>query len=377
MEYDVNNRLIKYNGETVKYDKDGNMTYGPLNGEMTDFTYDCRNRLIQAGDTKYEYDAENNRIAVIKNAGTDDETITRYTVDSASGELTQVVKSVETDKPGNEKILYYYYADNRLVAQEEYVSVDSTSVSVTDASDVQSPTTSKKLVAVKDTYLTYHFNNVGSTTAVTDKDSSVVFEYKYSPYGDLISGEYGQVSFLYNGQYGVTSDDNGLYYMRARYYNVDIKRFVNQDVLTGSIDSSPSLNRYAYVEGNPVSFLDPFGLEPLVTDGMHTKASILSYAGGAVSLFNPLAGLLIGEIAIFSDIGLYLNNIFTSNFDTEVIQTALFSTLENLGWFTLGYISYWEIPTYGAYKVVVDKNSIENIVVTVIKKFLDKYVWGE
>jgi len=343
---------------------------------MTDFTYDCRNRLIHADNTKYEYDADNNRIAVIKNAGTDDETTTRYTVDRASGELTQVVKSVETDKDGTEKVLYYYYADNKLVAQEQYESAESSSHDENAENDShnQLPTI---LTVVKDTYLTYHFNNVGSTTAVTDEDSSVVYEYKYSPYGDLISGEYGQVSFLYNGQYGVTSDDNGLYYMRARYYNVDIKRFVNQDVLTGSIDSSPSLNRYAYVEGNPVSFLDPFGLEPLVTDGMHTKASILSYAGGAVSLFNPLAGLLIGEIAIFSDIGLYLNNIFTSNFDTEVIQTALFSTLENLGWFTLGYISYWEIPTYGAYKVVVDKNSIENIVVTVIKKFLDKYVWGE
>jgi len=96
------------------------MIYGPLNGEMTDFTYDCRNRLVQAGNTKYEYDAENNRIAVTKYAGTDEETTTRYTVDSASGELTQVVKSLETDKAGNEKVLYYYYASNKLVAQEEY-----------------------------------------------------------------------------------------------------------------------------------------------------------------------------------------------------------------------------------------------------------------
>ena len=66
---------------------------------------------------------------------------------------------------------------------------------------------------------------------------------------------------MYNGQYGVATDDNGLYYMRARYYNVDIKRFVNQDVVVGGIDRTSSLNRYSYVEGNPVSYLDPFGLE--------------------------------------------------------------------------------------------------------------------
>lgn len=56
MTYDENNRLLTYNGKKVQYDKDGNMTYGPLNGKMTEFVFDCRNRLIKAGDTSYEYD---------------------------------------------------------------------------------------------------------------------------------------------------------------------------------------------------------------------------------------------------------------------------------------------------------------------------------
>ena len=55
------------------------------------------------------------------------------------------------------------------------------------------------------------------------------------------------------------TDENGLYYMRARYYNPDIKRFINLDVLLGSIDEGQSLNRYAYVNGNPISYVDPFG----------------------------------------------------------------------------------------------------------------------
>jgi len=71
-----------------------------------------------------------------------------------------------------------------------------------------------------------------------------------------------QQDVVYNGQYGVVTDSNGLYYMRARYYNVDIKRFINQDVVEGSIINSPSLNKYAYCQGNPVSLLDPFGLSP-------------------------------------------------------------------------------------------------------------------
>ena len=49
--------------------------------------------------------------------------------------------------------------------------------------------------------------------------------------------------------------------MRARYYNVSIMRFINQDVVHGNLSDSQSLNRFAYVEGNPINFLDPFGLE--------------------------------------------------------------------------------------------------------------------
>ena len=51
--------------------------------------------------------------------------------------------------------------------------------------------------------------------------------------------------------------------MRARYYNVNIKRFINQDVVHGSINVSQSLNRYSYVQGNPIKLTDPFGLSPL------------------------------------------------------------------------------------------------------------------
>ena len=50
--------------------------------------------------------------------------------------------------------------------------------------------------------------------------------------------------------------------MRARYYNPDIKRFINQDIKVGDVGNSQSLNRYAYCEGNPVSLVDPFGLSP-------------------------------------------------------------------------------------------------------------------
>ena len=57
MTYDADNRMLTYNGEALRYDADGNQTYGPLNGVMTEFTYDCRNRLVSAEDVVYTSDA--------------------------------------------------------------------------------------------------------------------------------------------------------------------------------------------------------------------------------------------------------------------------------------------------------------------------------
>ncbi len=379
MEYDKTNRLIKYNGKEVKYDKDGNMVYGPLNGEMAGFVYDCRNRLVQAGTTKYEYDAEDNRTAVIKNAGTREEVRIEYVVDSVE-ELSRVLMAVEkksgsktsgnsmestTDNgitgsitagttagtTGNEafQTTYFYYG-NGLLAQENE----------------------------KEGYLTYHFNNVGSTNAVTDENGAVRYTYAYNPYGELTKGSYGQVMFLFNGQYGVASDDNGLYYMRARYYNVSIKRFINQDVVTGSIAESQSLNRYAYVEGNPVNYFDPFGLEPLLTDELHEFASGLSAAGAVAGFLNPSVGFFIGEIAFFFDTGVYINDIFTSKFDGDVIKKALSNTVFNGQLFTVGTMAY--LGKLGdVSKIIGDISSIITIGTTkmnleqkIVKKIIEK-----
>ncbi len=70
-----------------------------------------------------------------------------------------------------------------------------------------------------------------------------------------------ETPFLFNGMYGVMTDESlGLYDMWARYYHPLIRQFVNMDVLLGNIAEGQSLNRYAYVTGQPISYIDPFGL---------------------------------------------------------------------------------------------------------------------
>ncbi|MDD2235237.1 MAG: hypothetical protein PHV03_10140, partial [Desulfitobacteriaceae bacterium] len=44
MTYSEDNRLATFNGQEVQFDTDGNMIAGPLNGQMSSYTYDSRNR---------------------------------------------------------------------------------------------------------------------------------------------------------------------------------------------------------------------------------------------------------------------------------------------------------------------------------------------
>ena len=97
----------------------------------------------------------------------------------------------------------------------------------------------------------------------------------------------------------MSTDENGLYYMRQRYYNPEIKRFINQDILTGSLSDSQSLNRYSYVQGNPVSYTDPFGLSPiksLFTNG-NLAHSILGLASNI-----PGTGMLQSGADIYKSV---------------------------------------------------------------------------
>ena len=74
--------------------------------------------------------------------------------------------------------------------------------------------------------------------------------------------------------------------MRARYYSPEMNRFINADILKGEISDSTSLNRYAYVNGNPVSNTDPFGLSVLLTIGLIALGAVI---GGAVNAVSSMA----------------------------------------------------------------------------------------
>ena len=96
---------------------------------------------------------------------------------------------------------------------------------------------------------------LGSTILATDATQATVTSYSYDAYGNTTQLGTNDNSQQYTGR---ENDGTGLYYYRARYYSPTWDRFVSQDPIGWNAGQT---NRFSYVNGNPVSFIDPLGLD--------------------------------------------------------------------------------------------------------------------
>jgi RHS repeat-associated protein len=62
------------------------------------------------------------------------------------------------------------------------------------------------------------------------------------------------------GQFGVQQETKSLYYVRARWYDAANGRFLQKDPYPASLSNPQTLNRYVYGLNNPISRIDPLGL---------------------------------------------------------------------------------------------------------------------
>jgi RHS repeat-associated protein len=122
-------------------------------------------------------------------------------------------------------------------------------------------------IAVRDTAgsgsLTYlHGDHLGSVGLATTTGGAIASQQEFDPWGTVRSGGIAQTSLNFTGQ---RLDATGLLYYHARYYDPALARFVSADtIIPGQEDNAgtanpQNLNRYSYVNNNPLRYTDATG----------------------------------------------------------------------------------------------------------------------
>ena len=313
--YNADNQLTSFKGSAVSYDMDGNMTAGPISetDNAATYSYDSRNRLSSAGGVSYSYDVENNRksVSFLEN-GKD----VKYTfVYDRSGDSSNVLSRTKTVSEGTNVIsqttTFYVYG----AGLDHEITFDSEG----------------NEVAVK----YYHYDQVGSTIAMTDGNGAVTDRFSYDVWGysKHVEGS-SDTPFKFIGIFGVQSDSNGLINMRARYYNPTTMSFITAD----PSGFEGGFNWYLYANGNPLMNTDStgywFGLDDLIAAGigaiLGTVGQVIAdVATGEWSSWQTYAGSAVGG-AVGGWSGLYTFNPYamgavagaTSNFTTQGLNWA-------------------------------------------------------
>lgn len=109
----------------------------------------------------------------------------------------------------------------------------------------------------------------GTPLAETDASGNITATFEYTPYGTYAPQGTSAPGVTPNGP-GYTGHVNdpetNLVYMQARYYDSATGRFLSTDPVAPSAGETFSINRYVYVDNNPIGNTDPTGKFPKFRD---------------------------------------------------------------------------------------------------------------
>jgi len=122
-----------------------------------------------------------------------------------------------------------------------------------------------------DLNVSYVYNSRGDVALLVNASGEVVWNYTFDAYGRVIGGDSSVYNpFGYRGEW--TDSATGFVYLRARFYNPEIMRFMNEDPIRWGF------NWFIYADNNPIMFIDPTGLIPQTryvraSGGLHLRSS--------------------------------------------------------------------------------------------------------
>ncbi len=263
------------------YDSNGNITN--QSGTQSDilfneiYSYDALSRVSTASPNNeaYQYDKRDNRQTMYSDnlSFFNDFKPVTYTYDTQN-RLKSVQKDTATvayryngdgllyERSENGNTTRYYYDGDQVIAEG---LVGSTGTVTMKASYTRGNQLAAKQDSSGKAY--YLYNGHGDVIELRDSTGNTSLNrYTYDLWGKPLKTEESVSNpFRYSGELWDSTTE--LQYLRARWYDPGLGRFITKDTYEGSLDNPLSLNLYTYVHNNPLINIDPTGNYCVSKDG--------------------------------------------------------------------------------------------------------------
>ncbi|AET59808.1 Rhs family protein [Paenibacillus terrae HPL-003] len=346
------------NSFQYSYDPGKNITKRIQNGIEDAFTYDKLNRIVTSTENQdaYSYDARGNRLTMEterpphtkprENSFDDQNRLTQVKIGGKIVEYRYNGDGLLTDRIQDGVQTRYYYDGNS--AQIIAEATIENGKPVLKANYIRG--LKLDAIAYADQTEAYPvYNGHGDIIEIRDSSGALLNQYQYDIWGnEEVKEEKVHNPFRYSGE--LWDDTTELQYLRARWYDPDSGRFINEDTYEGEVDNSLSFNLYAYVHNNPLIYIDPSGHRHEAGAGgggyyyqlatASDTMAIIDSRGASSAFRNQLLGRLLDKHSR-SLYGYALNGEMTQNQFKYLFNTATNTTNSGSAKWALKELDYF------------------------------------
>jgi RHS repeat-associated protein len=179
-------------------------------------------------------------------------------------------------------------------------------------------------------------------------------QYTYDIWGNpqVIQEQMAQ-PFRYSGE--LYDQATGLQYLRSRWYDPSLGRFIQEDTYQGDTRNPLSLNLFTYVENNPLTNVDPSGHYCVSADGNWAHGGECDSAG-SIYLGDDSAwqgreiihhGVVTGQLGTYGPSMPYSGNYWNNHTDDKMIfkEHSLGYTIDSV-YGNAHSIPFWDDPMF-------------------------------